>query len=322
MDITAKDAFEWVRANEGSIVTSEALSEVVDGYMPSLPAAGHRSLAASLTCCTTAGMALQGQTVGNPAVGIGRDLAREKELLLCLTRVHYDPHDNGMHRSIIQSVWRKLTGSEQDCEDVGEHWTVIGFQGTNPATDLNRFGGILNVIHMLYLCCTFPTLSIAMYEASLKAASDFPFACASIKYTKLAMDVFRLGRLSRRCNEEGMVMEVVAHFYAACFWLHCRLWVAQGRTIVDFDRTFKEVQKRATAGPERLMRDFDGHREDEALGEEQDVTRHTWDGVEEDIAFADIGAQSPSKDRFGRLGAMVKSWQISKRLRRYAKGLQ
>ncbi|EER14363.1 hypothetical protein Pmar_PMAR028812, partial [Perkinsus marinus ATCC 50983] len=54
VDITAKDALDWVRANEGSIVTSEALSEVVDGYMPSLPAAGHRSLAASLTCCTTA----------------------------------------------------------------------------------------------------------------------------------------------------------------------------------------------------------------------------------------------------------------------------
>ncbi|KAF4679455.1 ELMO CED-12 domain containing, partial [Perkinsus olseni] len=309
--VTSSDAFEWARSNKDSIVTPEVLSEVLDGYIMPLPA--HRSIVAGFTCCTTA-MGFDSSAVGHPAPGIAKDLAEERDLLLCLTRAHYNPSDFEMHRRVIQTLWRKLTGSHYDCEALGEHWTVIGFQGTNPATDLNRFGGVLNLIHMLYLCDTAPMLSLAMYEASLRAGADFPFACASIKYTKLAMDIFRSGALSRRCNEEGTVMKVVAHFYAACFWLHCRLWVSHGRTIVDFDRTFKEVEKAATTAPGKLLKEFDSHKGDDTL-EEEEMTRNSWNDEEEEIEFADIGAEQPAVVHRGRFGSFMKAWKIPRRLR-------
>ncbi|KAF4705900.1 ELMO CED-12 domain containing, partial [Perkinsus olseni] len=310
--VTSKDAFDWARSKKGSIVTPEVLSEVLDGYMMPLPA--HRSIVAGFTCCTTA-MGFDSLAVGHPAPGIAKDLAEERDLLLCLTRAHYNPSDLEMHRRVIQTLWRKLTGSHYDCEALGEHWTVIGFQGTNPATDLNRFGGVLNLIHMLYLCDTAPMLSLAMYEASLRTGADFPFACASIKYTKLAMDIFRSGALSRRCNEGGTVMKVVAHFYAACFWLHCRLWVSHGRTIVDFDRTFKEVEKAATTAPAKLLKEFDSHKGDDTL--EEEMTRNSWNDEEEEIEFADIGAERPTEVHRGRFGSFMKAWKIPRRLRRY-----
>ncbi|KAF4724343.1 ELMO CED-12 domain containing [Perkinsus olseni] len=310
--VTSKDAFDWARSNRDLMVTPEVLSEVLDGYMMPLPA--HRSIVAGFTCCTTA-MGFDSSAVGHPAPGIAKDLAEERDLLLCLTRAHYNPSDFEMHRRVIQTLWRKLTGSHYDCEALGEHWTVIGFQGTNPATDLNRFGGVLNLIHMLYLCDTAPMLSVAMYEVSLRAGADFPFACASIKYTKLAMDIFRSGALSRRCNEEGTVMKVVAHFYAACFWLHCRLWVSHGRTIVDFDRTFKEVVKAATTAPGKLLKEFDSHKGDDTL--EEEMTRNSWNDEEEEIEFADIGAEQPAVVHRGRFGSFMKAWKIPRRLRRY-----
>ncbi|KAF4715855.1 ELMO CED-12 domain containing, partial [Perkinsus olseni] len=310
--VTSKDAFDWARSNKDLIATPEILSEVLDGYMMPLPA--HRSIVAGFTCCTTA-MGFDSLAMGHPAPGIAKDLAEERDLLLCLTRAHYDPSDFEIHRKIIQTLWRKLTGSHYDCEALGEHWTVIGFQGTNPATDLNRFGGVLNLIHMLYLCDTAPMLGVAMYEASLRAGADFPFACASIKYTKLAMDVFRSGALSRRCNEEGTVMKVVAHFYAACFWLHCRLWVSHGRTIVDFDRTFKEVEKAATTAPAKLLKEFDSHKRDDTL--EEEMTRNSWNDEEEEIEFADIGAEQPAVVHRGRFESFMKAWKIPRRLRRY-----
>ncbi|KAF4738406.1 ELMO CED-12 domain containing, partial [Perkinsus olseni] len=111
--VTSKDAFDWARSKKGSIVTPEVLSEVLDGYMMPLPA--HRSIVAGFTCCTTA-MGFDSLAVGHPAPGIAKDLAEERDLLLCLTRAHYNPSDLEMHRRVIQTLWRKLTGSHYDCE--------------------------------------------------------------------------------------------------------------------------------------------------------------------------------------------------------------
>ncbi|KAF4699261.1 ELMO CED-12 domain containing, partial [Perkinsus olseni] len=117
--VTSKDAFDWARSNRDSIVSPEVLSEVLDGYIMPLPA--HRSIVAGFTCCTTA-MGFDSLAMGHPAPGIAKDLAEERDLLLCLTRAHYNPSDFEMHRRVIQTLWRKLTGSHYDCEALGEHW--------------------------------------------------------------------------------------------------------------------------------------------------------------------------------------------------------
>ncbi|KAF4677739.1 hypothetical protein FOL47_010960 [Perkinsus chesapeaki] len=290
---TFTESSEWAWTNFDAIVTPEALSEAIGSYVPVEPP--HRSLSAAGLACCTAMAGGEGQVIGQPASGVKKDLIRERDLLLCLARVNYAPLESDMHNRMIQTVWRKLTGSSYDCEVFGEHWAVIGFQGTNPATDLNRFGGILNLMHMLYLYSAVPDLSEAMYEASIAAHSDFPFACASIQYTKLAMDVFRSGRLSKRCNDKGAVLDVVAEFYAACFWKHCRVWVTEGRTIVDFDRTLKEVQKAAMTAPVKVLKEFQAHRGDDYL--EEDVTRNSWSDEGEEVEFADIGADRPTAGR-------------------------
>lgn len=36
--------------------------------------------------------------------------------------------------------------ASQVCPSIGRHWEVLGFQGGDPRTDLNRSGGLLNVL--------------------------------------------------------------------------------------------------------------------------------------------------------------------------------
>lgn len=47
-----------------------------------------------------------------------------------------------MHRRLIQTIFRRMTDEKRSVPDVGPHWDVIGFQGNDPRTDLNRSMGV------------------------------------------------------------------------------------------------------------------------------------------------------------------------------------
>ncbi|KAB0403045.1 hypothetical protein E2I00_018779, partial [Balaenoptera physalus] len=65
-----------------------------------------------------------------------------------------------MHGRVLQTIYKKLTGSKFDCALHGDHWEDLGFQGTNPATDL-RGAGFLALLHLLYLVMDSKTLLMA-----------------------------------------------------------------------------------------------------------------------------------------------------------------
>ena len=53
-----------------------------------------------------------------------------------------------MHRRLIQTIYRRITKEKRACPDVGSHWDTIGFQGTDPCTDLNRSMGVLSLLQV------------------------------------------------------------------------------------------------------------------------------------------------------------------------------
>ena len=65
-----------------------------------------------------------------------------------------------MHGRVLQTIYKKLTGSKFDCTRHGDHWEDLGFQGTSPATDL-RGAGFLALLHLLYLVMDSKTLLMA-----------------------------------------------------------------------------------------------------------------------------------------------------------------
>ena len=46
-------------------------------------------------------------------------------------------------------MYKKMANSKLDLPPVSTQWEVLGFQGSDPRTDLNRSFGVLNVLHML-----------------------------------------------------------------------------------------------------------------------------------------------------------------------------
>jgi ELMO domain-containing protein len=73
--------------------------------------------------------------------------------MFALTRVKLDTQI-AEHEILIKSIYKKLTKQEH-CRTIGGHWGDIGFQGSDPKTDV-RGAGILGLIHILYFIDYFP----------------------------------------------------------------------------------------------------------------------------------------------------------------------
>ena len=72
-----------------------------------------------------------------------------------LCKVHWDP-DNPLHLGMLQTCYFRLLAiadatpesRSQQCPPRGDHWNLVGFQGSDPCTDLNRSMGLLAVLQV------------------------------------------------------------------------------------------------------------------------------------------------------------------------------
>lgn len=70
-------------------------------------------------------------------------LKSERDAVFALSRVKYDSRV-AEHEIILKTIYKTLLNTER-CRQVGEHWQDIGFQRTDPATDI-RGAGMLGAL--------------------------------------------------------------------------------------------------------------------------------------------------------------------------------
>ncbi|XP_021113896.1 ELMO domain-containing protein 3 isoform X3 [Heterocephalus glaber] len=124
-------------------------------------------------------------------------LREERDLILTIAQCGLDSQDP-VHGRVLQTIYRKLTGSRFDCALHGDHWEDLGFQGANPATDL-RGAGFLALLHLLYLVMDSKTLLLAqeIFCLSRHHIQQFPFCLMSVNITRMAIQALREECLSR-----------------------------------------------------------------------------------------------------------------------------
>ncbi len=96
------------------------------------------------------------------------------------------------HEILIKTIYFRLT--KKQAKRTGAHWVDIGFQGTDPATDL-RTNGMFGLLQMLYLVETYPKSVQLCWRHSnyskehpdeIKRGGmeyDFPLACKMLETT-------------------------------------------------------------------------------------------------------------------------------------------
>ena len=65
----------------------------------------------------------------------------------------------------MKSLYRNLL-KKDSCRSIGSHWQDIGFQATDPATDI-RGAGMLGVLQMQYFLSQLPETLQAIHKHSI-----------------------------------------------------------------------------------------------------------------------------------------------------------
>ncbi|XP_069350093.1 ELMO domain-containing protein 3 [Eulemur rufifrons] len=196
--------------------------------------------------------ALRHYLFGPPKLHQG--LQEERDFVLTIAQCGLDSQDP-VHGRVLQTIYKKLTGSKFDCALRGDHWEDLGFQGANPATDL-RGAGFLALLHLLYLVMDSQTLLMAqeIFRLSRHHIQQFPFCLMSVNITRIAIQALREECLSRECNRQQKVIPVVNSFYAATFLHLAHVWRTQQKTISDSGFVLKDLEVLAKKSPRRLLK--------------------------------------------------------------------
>ncbi len=140
-----------------------------------------------------------------------------------------------MQIRFLVTIYQKLTGSALlECRRFGNHWEDVGFQGTDPATDL-RGVGLLGLLQLLFLILSPETslLCKEIYALSLDQRQHFPFAVMSTNITQIALQILREGLLNKECNQAKCVLRVFNWFYSGIFFRLYKIWKENNKTIAD-----------------------------------------------------------------------------------------
>ena len=142
----------------------------------------------------------------------------ERDFVFLVALQKYDPRVP-VHWRMIHTVFRELTPKNKPvpCPTLGAHWVRIGFQGNDPRTDINRAMRCLALLQLLHLLEKERRLAGALFRAANQGGKDWPFACTSISFTRMAVQKLRSGKLNGRCNALGGVLEALHECHAALF---------------------------------------------------------------------------------------------------------
>lgn len=182
--------------------------------------------------------------------GLDAKQNKGKDLTMMLKITHFD-FNVPIHFRMLRTIYCKLTRNKI-CPWIGGHWELLGFQGTDPRRDLNRSGGLLNVIHMFYSFCHHFELLKGVYLLSLDTEQNFPLFCVSINISQMVIENFVAGRLSTLCNDDG-VFAASCKVHAAGLFHFYSQWRSQKRTIMDASKTKQEVSALMERSPALLL---------------------------------------------------------------------
>ncbi|XP_069773838.1 ELMO domain-containing protein 3 isoform X3 [Narcine bancroftii] len=183
-----------------------------------------------------------------------KELQEERDLVFAIGQCSLD-NNQKVHIRVLQTIYKKLTGAKFDCARYGSHWEQLGFQGTDPGTDL-RGTGFLGLMHTLYMVMDLQILPLArdIYKLSHHPTQNFPFCLMSINITRIAIQALREECLSKECNRRQQVIGVLNDFYVAAFLHLYQIWKTQHKTISDSGFVLKEVETFAKKNPKQLLK--------------------------------------------------------------------
>jgi len=167
-------------------------------------------------------------------------------------------NEEPLHLSMLRTIYRQLTSTTIDCPRYGSHWEQIGFQGSDPSTDL-RGVGVLGLVQAIYLVTTpeVAPFSRDLYTLSRSEGQEFPLMVLSLNITRIALHSLRDGLLNKFIVVDEQVWDTF-NFYYACLLYHVYItWKTKRLTIKDCGPLLQTTEELARARANTLISNFE-----------------------------------------------------------------
>lgn len=192
---------------------------------------------------------------------LNSSLLDEYHTIVKISKLGLDPKDKQSY-DVLRKFYKILESSDYDAPDQGAHWENIGFQNSNPSTDL-RSVGLLALLHLLSFLDTNHTYARSLYLFVRSEGRNIPFAVLGINLSKLVLDCMREGRLNYEFNMTESVHEVMNNFYQGLWHTTIETIKAQkpnqerGNKIMEFYKIMETVERRAQNIPSKILRRYE-----------------------------------------------------------------
>lgn len=120
-----------------------------------------------------------------------------------LSRTSFDPN-NVTHVALLRALYASITLSNYIPDIIGSHWETIGFQSSNPASDL-RSTGLLGLLLPTLMFTRAPNIAYEFISAANTPHRDFPMMLILINVVNscidlaLNRDILKGGQSSKDC---------------------------------------------------------------------------------------------------------------------------
>ncbi|KAG1679881.1 ELMO domain-containing protein 3 [Nymphon striatum] len=194
---------------------------------------------------------------------LASSLYPSREFIFKLASTTFD-EQNPVCLQSLKTIYKKIIGTQINCPRYGDHWSRLGFQGNDPATDL-RGCGMFGLLQILNLCSSANfDICKEIYKLSHHHVQNFPFALVSINISSFVLQALRNNTLNKTLNKYDNLKEdkilnffmEVCQFHAAVFWYFCKIWKEQGKTMADSGFVLDDLKKYTLKNSQKLMSDY------------------------------------------------------------------
>lgn len=186
---------------------------------------------------------------------ISEDVQEMRIKIFCTAKLALD-FDNVMHKRVLYMVY-KLVSSEKNAPPlIGSHWETIGFQGTDPRTDL-RACGMLGLIQIISLFERNATLARQIFLLSKDEHQHFPFCVSSIMMSSIALKCLRTGRLDSQFQGGQDCIECFSKLHHLLFTAFYFKWKRGHLNIRNFDEVRTALQEESVSNPYKFMKKYE-----------------------------------------------------------------
>jgi hypothetical protein len=155
---------------------------------------------------------------------------------------------NDVHRRVMITIFKKFTLAD-DCPLIGIHWKTIGFQGSNPKTDL-RGVGMYGMLQLLAFCEKFPDYSREILTYSTVKGHEFPMVCLFLNFTFITLEGLNSSKLIRICNKKNSINNTLNEYYFGMIKYFFDIHKNNNYTIHEVSGLLKDIEKISKKNPE------------------------------------------------------------------------